>query len=316
MLLRPLERVSILMVFAMIAINTMLAFSRGVSVAQPLIIAAIIIAAMALITGLFFRTLKKDETLSLLFLNTGILFLFSFSSVLYSHLLLPFGRPPIDATLVEIDAMIGFHWPAIMTWAAQYPIVSTVTRTAYEASSWLVFATFIVVALHRDYTRVYSFMLAIFISAFATISIWALLPSAGASAYWTLPNDVEQSINPLVGTQYGQQLLIWYETGFGDITTLHKNGLVGFPSYHTVMTLICIYGLWGYWKSMVVASPVIAMTVPAIFIQGGHNLMDFIAGALITAAAVYAAQHIVRFVNRPVADQSANPISVTPEASV
>ena len=117
MLLRPLERVSILMVFAMIAINTMLAFSRGVSVAQPLIIAAIIIAAMALITGLFFRTLKKDETLSLLFLNTGILFLFSFSSVLYSHLLLPFGRPPIDATLVEIDAMIGFHWPAIMTWA-------------------------------------------------------------------------------------------------------------------------------------------------------------------------------------------------------
>ena len=128
MLLRPLERVSILMVFAMIAINTMLAFSRGVSVAQPLIIAAMIIAAMALITGLFFRTLKKDETLSLLFLNTGILFLFSFSSVLYSHLLLPFGRPTIDATLVEIDAMIGFHWPAIMTWAAQYPIVSTVTR--------------------------------------------------------------------------------------------------------------------------------------------------------------------------------------------
>ncbi len=310
MILRPLERVCILMVFAMIAINTILALSASVSVAQPLIIAAIIIAAMALITGLFFRTLKKDETLSLLFLNTGILFLFSFSSVLYSHLLLPFSRPTIDPTLVRIDAMVGFHWPDIMTWAAQYPLVGSLTRTAYEASSWLVFASFIVVALHRDHSRVYSFMLAIFISAFATISIWAMFPSAGASAYWSLPAEVEQSINPLVGTHYGQQLLAWYQTGFGDITTLHKNGLVGFPSYHTVMTLICIYGLWGYWKSMLIASPIIALTVPAIFIQGGHNLVDFVAGALITFAAVYGAQKIVRLVDKPATDQSVEPIAV------
>ena len=54
MLLRPLERVCILMVFAMIAINTMLAFEGGKTVSGSLIIAAIIIAGLAMIIGLFF----------------------------------------------------------------------------------------------------------------------------------------------------------------------------------------------------------------------------------------------------------------------
>ena len=115
MLLRPLERVCIVLVFAMIAVNAYLAVSKNVEVSDFLINAAGIIAALAIMSGLFFRTIKKDATLSLVFLNTGILFLFSFSSVLYSHLLPPFDGGTIDAKLVEIDAMLGFHWPDIMT---------------------------------------------------------------------------------------------------------------------------------------------------------------------------------------------------------
>lgn len=295
MLLRPLERICLIMVFAMIATNVALAAWRDVSISQELLTAASIVAALALIIGLFFRTLKKDETLSLLFLNTGILFLFTFSAALYSHLLPPFDSATIDSKLVEMDTWLGFHWPDIMAWAAQHPRPTELMRMAYEASTWLVLATFLIVALHSDHKRAYTFMLAIFISAFTTITIWAAFPSAGASAYWSLAPEIEQAVNPIVGTKYGQQLLTWYQTGLGDIDKLHKEGLVGFPSYHTVMTLICVYGLWGYWKSLAVASPIIVMTVPAIFIHGGHNLMDFLGGAMITIGAVYTAQLICRW---------------------
>ena len=298
MLLRPLERICLVMVLAMIVINVALASWKGVSVSEELVIAASIVAALALIIGLFFRTLKKDDTLSLLFLNTGILFLFTFSSALYSHLLPPFESATIDSKLVAMDSMLGFHWPDIMAWASQNAGLSELMRMAYDASTWLVLATFLIVALHTNHDRVYSFMLAIFISAFTTITIWALFPSAGASAYWSLAPEIEKAVNPIVGTEYGQQLLAWYQTGIGDIQILQKKGLVGFPSYHTVMTLICIYGLWGYWKSMAIASPIIVMTIPAIFVHGGHNFMDFLAGAAITVASVYAAQLIRRWSNK------------------
>lgn len=302
MLLRPLERICIIMVLAMLAINVTLASWKDVSVSEELVIAAAIVAALALIIGLFFRTLKKDDTLSLLFLNTGILFLFTFSAALYSHLLPPFGNGTIDAKLVEMDSWIGFHWPDIMAWAAQNPGPSELMRMAYDASTWLVLATFVLIALHTDHARAYSFMLAIFISAFTTITIWALFPSAGASAYWSLAPEFEKAVNPIVGTDYGQQLLAWYQNGIGDIHKLEKKGLVGFPSYHTVMTLICVYGLWGYWKSLAIASPIILMTIPAIFVHGGHNFVDFLAGAAITIGAVYAAQMICRWSNKSMQD--------------
>lgn len=298
MLLRPLERICIIMVLAMFAINVTLASWKGVSVSEELLIAAGIVAASAIIIGLFFRTLKKDDTLSLLFLNTGILFLFTFSAAVYSHLLPPFSGGTIDSKLVEMDSWLGFHWPDIMAWAAQNPNLSELMRLAYDASTWLVLATFLVVALHTNHARAYAFMLAIFVSAITTITIWALFPSAGASAYWSLAPQIEQAVNPIVGTEYGQQLLAWYQAGIGDINMLQQKGLVGFPSYHTVMTLICIFGLWGYWKSLAIASPIILMTIPAIFVHGGHNFMDFLGGAAITIGAVYAAQKICNWSNK------------------
>lgn len=316
MLLRPLERICLIMVFAMIATNVALASWKGVSVSQELVTAASIVAGFALIIGLFFRTLKKDETLSLLFLNTGILFLFTFSAALYSHLLPPFDGAAIDSKLVEIDSWLGFHWPDIMAWAAQHPGATELMRLAYEASTWLVLATFLIVALHTDHKRAYTFMMAIFISAFTTITIWALFPSAGASAFWSLAPEIEQAVNPIVGTEYGRQLLSWYQTGLGDINTLHKKGLVGFPSYHTVMTLICVYGLWGYWKSLAIASPIIVMTIPAIFVHGGHNLLDFIAGAIITIGAVYAAQMICHWSERAFQSAPQSSSDVTQEQTV
>lgn len=294
MLLRPVERICIIIIIMMIGFNAAIAFARDVSVSEEILTAATIIAAIPIIVGLFFSTIKKDETLSLLFLNTGIFFLLAFSTAVYSHLLPPFGRGTIDAQLVRMDSWVGFHWPDIIAWAAENKNISEFMRWAYNASGWLVYAVFIVAALHKDHTRVYTFMLAIFISAFTTISIWAMFPSAGASAYWTLAPEIEQAVDPIVGTEYGRQLLAWYQTGIGDLDTMQRKGLIGFPSYHTVMTLICIYGLWNYWKSLLLASPIIITTIPAIFVHGGHNLMDFLAGCLITIAAVFTAQKLYR----------------------
>ncbi len=58
-------------------------------------------------------------------------------------------------------------------------------------------------------------------------------------------------------------------------------GLVGFPSFHTVMALMALFALWPYRIARFVLVPVSLLLLPGILAHGGHNLMDVLAGAAI-----------------------------------
>jgi PAP2 superfamily len=299
MLLFPMERLCIAIMLATTAMCAALAAWKGITIIGATLLSGCVIAALFFFTGLFFRTVRKDDVLSLLFLNIGLFSLFTFVAVLYNHLLLPLSTPVIDPLLIRIDAWFGFDWPALMQWVAQHVWFSELLRYAYESSLYIVLLTFLMVSVHNNRFRVHTFVLALQISSLMTITVWSIFPGAGASAHWTLDPAIEAAVNPIVGTAYGQQLLELYKTGSVEIDVFNLKGLIGFPSYHTVMALIVIYGLWGYWKCLALASPVIILTVPAIFIHGGHNLTDFIAGAAITTASVYAAHYWQVRISRP-----------------
>jgi membrane-associated phospholipid phosphatase len=71
-------------------------------------------------------------------------------------------------------------------------------------------------------------------------------------------------------------------------------GLIGAPSFHTVMALLTVRSLWGVrWIGPIslIANGLVLLAVPA---DGGHHFIDAIAGAAVAVAAVLAARRLLR----------------------
>ena len=71
-------------------------------------------------------------------------------------------------------------------------------------------------------------------------------------------------------------------------------GLVGFPSLHVVLALLVAWSVRqiNFWRWIYLA--INAVVVIATPIQGGHHLIDVIAGFPVAALAIIAADHMCR----------------------
>jgi membrane-associated phospholipid phosphatase len=88
-----------------------------------------------------------------------------------------------------------------------------------------------------------------------------------------------------VGPDYGAQLVELGRHGATYLSPRNVLGVIGFPSFHTVMAAMSAFFLL---RIRLYAVPFLilnALMVPAILIQGGHNLADVIGGLVVYAVA-------------------------------
>ena len=190
MIFYRIEKV-LLAVIALIAIlDIALISSKGTSVDVAGYVSSLSLGMVMLIFGQFYRTRRPNEGIALAFTATAILILFSNLGSAFNYLLLPRPSAPIDPFLVRIDALIGYHWPTLAGWAAQSSVTAETLRFVYLTSlPQLVLAVlFLGFGCHRR--RLYVFLSAGMMSALLAIVVWAIFPSSSASAYWSLPEEV------------------------------------------------------------------------------------------------------------------------------
>ena len=123
--------------------------------------------------------------------------------------------------------------------------------------------------------------------------MWSIFPSGGAAAFWTLDDEVHRIVRPIVGSAYGAELNRLFRDGVSDLSAMGVTGLIGFPSFHTVMALVSLVAIWPYRLLRFAALVPTALLVPGILVHGGHNLADMLAGIAITALAWPLAARIV-----------------------
>lgn len=287
-----IERFMILYTVAFIAVAVLLIAYKGVIVDLASFAEMTYIPLFFAVLGIFYRFVRHDDRISALAFVIAIFGTFTFALATYSQLVLPFPAGAIDAALVKFDAMLGFSWPAAMEAAAQYPMFSKFLGHIYDLAHPLMLATFLILSVFRGQEALHQFTLALMFTVTACILIWSFLPGAGASAYWQLAPEIEAIIDPRVGTKYGQELLGLYETGFPVLDGLSMKGIVGFPSFHTVMFVLPLAYLGSLSYVRWVATFFAVFGMPSVIIHGGHNLADMLAGLAITVAGVYAAKYM------------------------
>ena len=136
-------------------------------------------------------------------------------------------------------------------------------------------------------------MIASLLGAMITMGIWSLFPSSTPAAFQPLPADVAAALKLTVDAPMGADMVRLSHEGVTLVTPEKMLGMVGFPSFHTVMLILVV------WHARVIPYVRVPFAIwnvfmpPAILLHGAHNLIDVFGGVAVTAVSIWLAHRIV-----------------------
>ena len=204
--------------------------------------------------------------------------------------------PMQDANLLAIDRALGFDWGAYVRYVDDHPALAAWLNYGYTMIRWPIFAIPVVLAATHRYHRIEEFTFAFGFALIVTTIISGLVPAIGVFQQIGLDPI---SIKNLNLQPYLDQLRDLPSTRDGALRHLDLFGLGGivtFPSFHAASAVLYAWALWPVrWMRPIAVLAFTAM-LAATPINGGHYLIDIIAGTAIAVLAIIAARYAGRVV--------------------
>ena len=290
---RPAEAWMWGVIFALFLFDVSLFVVQGNADAILAFVVTKLLVAPFIALGLVCRYFKRDETIVTTMLMMTAFALFTHVVTLANHAFLPLSRPLIDTTLAAWDAALGFHWPSVLAFAAEYPTTTLVGRYIYNSSIVQAAVTLFVLGLGGWTLRMERFVLCSSLAAIVTISFWIVFPSFGPTTIYTVSSETVDIVAPVAGPEYGKHLLELAVKPNEGLARIETVGLIAFPSYHTVMAILVPLALWPVrwlrWPALLVN----AAMMPFIVVHGGHYVIDLMGGAVVALASWWFAGRLV-----------------------
>jgi membrane-associated phospholipid phosphatase len=261
--------------------------------AQELMKACVTLAAIALVPPFVRFRLAGDHSgaanfirkcargLTLLTLAGSLILPLVFMGVLFEYLATSAGMPLLDPSLDAIDRAMGFDWYSLFAVAKAHPAVSAVFVFAYWSTGPVLLGALFVLCFRGDVYRLSEFLAVLALCSLCTGVLMVLVPAAGAFTQHT-PVGGDFSHWPFFRTFQALR------SDANPIVDFSKSeGLVTFPSFHTVLAVITAYALRDlrilFWIILALNSLVIVSTLP----EGGHYLVDVVAGILVAGISIF-----------------------------
>ncbi|PBC07901.1 phosphatase PAP2 family protein [Mesorhizobium sp. WSM3859] len=218
----------------------------------------------------------------------------SFASVWFMYLASATNRPLMDQTLAALDAAIGFDWRAFLDLTNKQPIAAGALVFAYHALARQLPVLLLLLAFAKR-PRLTEFIALLAVSGALTGALMSFVPAAGAYAYFQ-PQPVDFSnFTARAGMWHFTELMRLRSGEPFNLLVTRAEGLVTFPSYHTALGIMVVYALrdhrWLFWSVGCVNAVMIVSTLP----EGGHHLIDVIAGAVVAVASIVAVRTIASY---------------------
>lgn len=287
------ERFVLTVVAALGAIDLVLIAAKGIRVDWAGYCMLSLIGLGTIMLGLFYRLVRHDARISETLILTAGFILFTLVGSVFNYMLLPIHFPRIDDFWVNIDQLLGYHWPSLVLFFSERPGFAKLLKIVYFTSLPQLVIVVLLLGFTGQSRKLAHFLITGMIGALVCMAIWAFFPSFGASAVSTLPANVEAKLGLPVGPTYAAELVRLSIQGVDYLSPANVLGLIGFPSFHTVMAVMSVFFTWQIvWLRL----PVLALNmlmVPALLLHGGHHLSDFLGGLAVFAVACLAARYVI-----------------------
>lgn len=245
------------------------------------------------IVGAYVRQVKEAPRIALALVGSAIFAGFTAVSAVFIFALFPLANPLVDPMLIRLDGALGYHWPSLVAWLANYPAVARGLGYVYHSSLGQMLLTILLLAALTREHALHRFLLTGMITLILAVAIWWLLPSVGPSAFQDIPDSDRLATGLYFSPAYGQYLLHLATVGPARISPEVVTGVVAFPSYHMIMALMVVWFTRGTFAFLPTALVNTAM-IPATLSHGGHHLVDLIGGIVVFALGVWAANRLIR----------------------
>ncbi len=250
--------------------------------------------------GWFYMTWRKDPPVAHLMRETAHLAAFTAAAAMLSYLAAGADRPLIDAALVAADRLMLFDWQSYVAFVNEREWLGRVSSLLYISTLPQVALAAILLPVLGMTERARELVLAVMIGALIAILVSAILPSAGALAHFRPDPEFYARSAPIVDLAYKDEFFRMRALEIPVLSLDGAKGLIAFPSYHVTLSVLIALAFRGrpflFWPLLALNTGVI-LTTP---IDGGHHLVDGVAGAAVAVAALHIAVCIRRAIHRPV----------------
>ena len=195
-----------------------------------------------------------------------------------SYVLTAAALPLRDSELATIDASLGFDWPAWYEFVSAWPALESLLRALYLSSVPHILLVLLATGAIARTDRARELNRLLIATSLLMVMISALVPALCAWVYYGQGLEKAYHLAHVTALRDGTLR----ELGVGTLL-----GIVTFPSFHTAIAIILVWVTraiaWLFWPTLLVNVGVL-VSIPS---EGGHHLIDIIAGALITALVIH-----------------------------
>jgi membrane-associated phospholipid phosphatase len=259
----------------------------------PLMLATVTLTGVAY----FYRAIRPCEEFADMCMSLLQVLLFSAIGVSLSYLAARADNPLWDATLAQWDRSLGFDWMAAMRFVDRSSFLTDLLFVAYHSLIPQIIFVVCVLGFERRLTQLRMVMLAAMLCGSICILISAFMPAVAYGVFYNVhPSDFHH-VFPGAGFVKMPDFESLRAGTIPKLDLLTMQGIITFPSYHAGLSAITC---WGFCKSgkmwLRVPGAILAtLTIISTPIDGGHYLVDVIAGIAIAAFCLLAASRAIYF---------------------
>ena len=207
----------------------------------------------------------------------------------FGYITMANSNPMVDPLLSHWDQALGLSWLAYVRYFAEHPWLAAITSSCYNLMIKAALVVIAIAVIESNPKKATELIGLILITTFITLIIGAYFPAQSAMNY--LADDhLRSQFPPGTGNFFVQELLEVRGSIPKFIDLTHPEGIVQFPSFHTICGILTIYGargaLWHFIPALIFGLLMIAGTP----VYGGHYFVDVIAGAAIAFSAIAVSQ--------------------------
>jgi membrane-associated phospholipid phosphatase len=204
------------------------------------------------------------------------------------------GRPLMDSYLAAADLKLGFNWPHFVAWVNGYPLLDRALVEAYRALGRQVPFLFLLFAIPGRASRASELVALIAVASLMTGVLMAAVPAADAYAFFGPPRSLFSNFTGSGGLSHLETLRQLRSGSAFELNVFHAIGLASFPSFHATLGLLILYSLRHNRFLLAVLGIVNAAMFVSTIPEGGHHLIDVIAGAAVAIATIAFLRWIAR----------------------
>ncbi len=216
-------------------------------------------------------------------------FLFLLNGVQYT----PF--PTIDAYLGTADQVLHIKETRLMDWTYAHPVLLKVLQFSYHSVmlQWLLMP--LIMFLLKEKKRFYFYLIASLVAYLLGAFIYYFFPSIGPASIFSDPHFNRIQLDTVLNYKEIHQYLM---------VTTFDGGMIAFPSFHVLWSVITVYTLATTRKLIFIPALIFNLiaTVATLFL-GWNYAVDILCGMGVAFLAIYLANRLISKLNQPYFDK-------------